>query len=221
VTRACVVVADRLRIIRSGVRSLLEREAGFDVVEAASLDELLAAVAASPPDIVLVDLDLPPTGGTEAVRELSRGCAAHIVVWGLDDSPAVVLGAMGAGADGYLHKRIPPEGLVRALRGALDGQAPLSRDLVPAVIGAWHGAAERAKALERTVTLSAREHDVLDLIAHGARNREIADSLAISEFTVKRHVQNILRKLELPSRSAAAGLYSTAFALREVPAGAG
>ena len=127
---------------------------------------------------------------------------------------------MSAGAHGFLHKQISPAGLVRALRGALQGEAPLSRELVPVLIGALHGAAERADALARAGALSAREHEVLDLVARGARNREIAAALAISEFTVKRHVQNILQKLELPSRAAAAALYRTAFSAREAPAAA-
>ncbi len=218
--KASVLVADPLRLIRTGVRTLLAREAGFEVIEAASLAELLEATDRSCPDIALIDLKLPPGGGAEAVRELSRRCSAHIVVWGFDDSPDTVLEAMSAGAHGFLHKQISPAGLVRALRGALQGEAPLSRELVPVLIGALHGAAERADALARAGALSAREHEVLDLVARGARNREIAAALAISEFTVKRHVQNILQKLELPSRAAAAALYRTAFSAREAPAAA-
>ena len=85
------------------------------------------------------------------------------------------------------------------------------------MIDALHGLDERARAHERAAVLTSREREVLDLVAQGARNRQIAAALTISEFTVKRHMQNILQKLELPSRRAAATFYRTAFDQEEVP----
>ena len=126
-----------------------------------------------------------------------------------------MLSAVRAGAHGFLHKEISPEGLVRALRGVVQGEAPMSRDLASLMIDALHGLDERTRAQERAAGLSAREREVLDLVAQGARNKQIASSLVISEFTVKRHVQNILQKLELPSRRAAATFYGTAFGSQE------
>jgi len=122
-----------------------------------------------------------------------------------------VLSAVRSGAHGFLHKEISAEGLIRALRGAAQGEAPLSRDLASLMIDALHGLDARAQARDRATILSSREREVLDLVAQGARNKQIAASLVISEFTVKRHVQNILQKLELPSRGAAATFYGTAF----------
>jgi two-component system, NarL family, nitrate/nitrite response regulator NarL len=217
-----VLVADALRIVRTGVRTLLEREGDFEVLEAASIDELVATAEREAPDIILVAADLPPDGGVEAVRLLAAGRGQScIVAWGFRPSAEEALAALRAGAHGFLAKEISAAGLVRAMRAATRGQAPLARDLVSALISELHGAAVRANALERTAVLSAREREVLDLVARGARNREIAAALRISEFTVKRHIQNILEKLELRSRRDAAGLYRAALRPEEVPVAAG
>lgn len=206
-----VVVADPLRIFRTGVHKLLVREGDFEVAEAATLDELVGAAAENGPDVVLVDLDLPPKGGIEATRQVARRCSARVVVWGFSPTRQQVLAAARAGADGILRKEISAPGLVRALRGAVRGEAPVARDLATVLLEALHGVDERAEAIERAGYLSLREREVLVHLAAGSRNREIAEALAISEFTVKRHVQNILQKLELPSRRAAGALYYTAY----------
>lgn len=218
--RTRILVADPLRIFRSGVRNLLARESDFDVVEAGSLPELLDAVEHECPDVVLVDLDLPPFGGVAAVQRLARRCPAHLIVWSFEPSPETVFDAVRSGAHGFLHKEISPDGLVRALRGVVQGEAPLSRDLASLMIDALHGLDERTRARERMGVLSSREREVLEFVAQGHRNKQIAAALTISEFTAKRHVQNILQKLELPSRRAAAAYYTTAFGVGETPVAA-
>ena len=215
-TRTRILVADSLAIFRAGVRNLLARESDFEVVEAGTFEQVLALVEQDCPDIALIDLELPPFGGVDAVQRLARLCSSHTIVWSFEPSRETVLAAVRAGAHGYLHKEISPEGLVRALRGVVQGEAPLSRDLAWLMINALHGLDEQERARTRATVLSAREREVLDLIAQGARNKQIAASLVISEFTVKRHVQNILQKLDLPSRRAAATLYGTAFGSEEV-----
>jgi two-component system, NarL family, nitrate/nitrite response regulator NarL len=210
--RTRVLIADSLTIFRSGVRSLLLRESDFEVVEAGHLEEVKRAIADDPPDIALIDLELPPLGGVAAVAHLAERCTAHAVVWSFTPSRETVLAAVRAGASGYLHKEISPRGLVRSLRGVVHGEAPLSRDLATLMIDALHGLDERDRLRERAASLSERECEVLELVAQGARNKQVAEALVISEFTVKRHMQNILRKLELPSRRAAAVFYRAAFA---------
>jgi two-component system nitrate/nitrite response regulator NarL len=213
--RTRILVADPLRIFRSGVRNLLERESDFDVVEAGSLDDVLDLIAVDCPDIALLDLELPPVGGVAAVKRLARRCSTHMIVWSFEPTRETVLDAVRSGAHGFLHKEITPEGLVRALRGAVQGEAPLSRDLASLMIEALHGLDEKTQARERMSVLSAREREVLEFVAQGHRNKQIAKALTISEFTAKRHVQNILQKLELPSRRAAATFYITAFGVEE------
>ena len=213
--RTRILVADPLRIFRAGVRNLLAREHGFHVVEAGTLDDVLRAIEHDCPDVALIDLELPPLGGVAAVQRLAKRCSTYTIVWSFEPSRETVLAAVRAGAHGFLHKEISPEGLVRALRGAVQGEAPLSRDLASLMIDALHGLDERTRARDRAGVLSSREREVLDLVAQGARNKQIASALTISEFTVKRHVQNILQKLELPSRKAAATFYRTAFGPEE------
>ena len=205
-----VVLADDLETLRSGVRDILLRESDFQVSEARDLVELRAAVARYSPDIVLVDLDLPPSGGIAAVAEL-HGSETSSIVWSLGPNRATVLEAIRAGARGYLDKEISPQGLVRARRGVVRGEAALSRELVTLLIDALHGVEERDRVRDQAAVLSGREREVLALVSRGARNREIGEELHISEFTVKRHVQNILNKLEVPSRRSAAAVYRSAF----------
>jgi DNA-binding NarL/FixJ family response regulator len=215
VRRTRILVADSLPIFRAGVRNLLSRESDFEVLEAASLSEILDAVATDCPEIALIDLDLPPVGGITAVATLSE-CPTETIVWSFETNRETVLGAIRAGASGYLHKQISPKGLVQSLRGVVRGEAPLARDLATMMIGALHGLDERDRAREKAAMLSPREREVLAYVARGARNRQIAQALYISEFTVKRHMQNILHKLGLPSRRAAAEFYCSAFETEEL-----
>jgi two-component system nitrate/nitrite response regulator NarL len=205
-----VLVADQATIFRTGVRNLLRRESDFEVVEAATYEEVELRLEAGCPEIALIDANLPPNGGVEAVRALTECCATYLIVWSFDPTPESVLAAVRVGADGYLNKQISPAGLVRSLRGVAHGEAPLSRDLVRLMVDAIHGSELRDMSRERLAALSVREQEILEHVALGARNRQIADALTISEFTVKRHVQNILGKLEVGSRRAASDFYLAA-----------
>jgi DNA-binding NarL/FixJ family response regulator len=199
VKRTRVLVLDPLPLFRAGVRGHLTEESDFEVVEAGSVEEVRAL---EPPDIALVD-----SGLVDAVELLGD---AHVVVWSFEPEPHEVLAAILAGAHGYLHKEISSFGLVRALRALPLGEAPLSRDLAAAMIEALHGQEAHSQVQAQLAVLSAREREVLELVALGARNSSIAESLSISEFTVKRHVQNILAKLGVASRTAAGAIYSAA-----------
>ncbi len=215
--RTRILIADPVPIFRTGVRNLLLREADFEILEAANLADVEQHAAADPPDIALVDFDLPPRGGIAAAIRLAYGDATQTVVWSFTPTREAVFAAICSGASGYLHKEISPRGLVRALRGLIAGEAPLARDLAALMISGVHEMEQRAGARERVAVLSVREREVLALVATGARNKQIAMRLLISEFTVKRHVQNILQKLALPSRQAAAGFYRAAFGSDELP----
>lgn len=207
-TRTRVLIADQLPIFRAGVRDLLLAEDDFVVREAADRAEVLASIAEEDCDVVLVDLDLPPDGALAFLPELRPGPTRHAIVWSFLPSQASVLAAIRQGASGYLHKEIAAPGLLRTLRALAQGEAPLARDLAGAAIDAVRSSEWEN---EQASVLSVREREVLALVAKGARNREVAAELEISEFTVKRHVQNILHKLGLPSRIAAAAFYRAAF----------
>ena len=210
-TQTRVVVADPVTMFRTGVRGVLSREKDFAFIEASNLEELLDVAAHEYPDIALIDLDLPPDGGIAAIRRLAAVDSIESIMWSVAPARETVLDAIRAGASGYLDKELSPAGLVRSLRSLRSGEAALSRMLATRLIDALHGLEERERVLARADLLSHREREVLALVARGARNKEIAAALFISEFTVKRHVQNILEKLELPSRTAAAAFYRSVF----------
>ena len=212
-----VLVADPVALLRTGVRSALERAGGFAVDEAADEPSLLAAVEADPPELVLLDLHLPPAGGVAALAHFEPENGPRVIAWALDPDGDQVLAALSAGAIGFLTKDMTADAIVRGLHTALDGQAPIRRSLLTSVIVAFQKVERRDRYGERAVKLSARELEVLGLVALGTRNREIADQLGISEFTVKRHVQNILHKLNVPSREVAAHIYRSVFGAEGTP----
>lgn len=202
-----VLVADRSPIFRLAVSRLLS-EHGFSVAEAATTCDLIQAAAPeSGPALALVDLDLPPSGGLEAVSQLVLRGDVKAILWGNSVTAEDVLEAVRVGAAGFLRKEISSEGLVRALEGLARGEAPLGRELAQGLIDALQREAAPVGIAARTRTLSLREREVLEFLVTGAHNKQIGSVLEISEFTVKRHVQNILRKLDVPTRHAAATLY--------------
>jgi DNA-binding NarL/FixJ family response regulator len=211
-----ILVADGLTTLRAAVVSVLAREDDFEVVGAATAAEVGRVAELATLDVALLDLDLPPDGALPAIAAVqSASPHAEIVVWSSRPQADSVFAALRRGATGYLDKDIGAAALVRAIRAAAGGEALLSRDLVALVIEAVHESDRMSGRRDRTSVLSTRERQVLDHIARGARNRQIAGALAISEFTVKRHVQNILRKLELGSRHEAATVYLAAVGHRE------
>jgi DNA-binding NarL/FixJ family response regulator len=203
-----ILLADGLTVVRAAVGKVLSTEPDFEVLEAGTTAEVQELAAAEPFDIALVDLELPPAGALEAIESL-RG--ANVIVWSSQPERWTVFEAIRAGASGYLPKEIGPKALVRALRGAERGEAPLSRELTALMIDALHDVEQRQDVQAKAAVLSSREREVLAHIAAGAPNGQIASAMAISPFTVKRHVQNILQKLQLRSRAEAAAFYRAAF----------
>lgn len=213
-----LALADSFTLFRIGLRIVIDEAQDFAVSEAGSLEGLDALLStAPPPDLALVDLDLPPTGAADAVTLLRQNDVLPIV-WARRDrlSPNLVFGLVRAGAMGILPKEISPAGLLRALRGAIDGEAALGRDVALLLVSGLQSASATAGVARHRSTLSSRELEVLGLVADGGANKEIAERLGLSEFTVKRHIQNILRKLGARSRWEASASYLSQ--RREVPA---
>jgi DNA-binding NarL/FixJ family response regulator len=204
--RITLILADPRPMYRLGLRALLRDHDEFEIREAADLAELLEqAGRAQPPVTALIDLDLPPAGGAAAVAQV-RGSVASPVVWcsGSRLTPEVVYELVRCGAVGILRKEIPPRGVVRTLRAAGRGEASLPRDLVTELLRRIHSLNAPHEPRPPITTLSSREREVLALVADGHSNKTIARKLYISEFTAKRHVQNVLNKLALHSRQDAA-----------------
>jgi DNA-binding NarL/FixJ family response regulator len=207
------VIADPVEMFRTGVSALLSRESDFAVATVADLEGIARTTPC--PDIALIDANLPPRGGLAAVARLAETCGTHTILWSFKPDQDAVLSAIQAGASGYLHKETSPQGLVRALRGTARGEAPFARDLMTMLIEGVRRDEDREQAREQFSRLSTRERDVLALVVQGARNKEIASALYISEFTVKRHMQNILQKLDVDSRRAAVDFYHSAYGRAE------
>jgi DNA-binding NarL/FixJ family response regulator len=197
VTEIRVLIVDDHPVVRDGLRGVVDGEAGMVVVgEAGTGAEALARVASTGVDVVLMDLRMPEMGGVEAITELRRTApAVRVLVLTTFDTDRDVLPAIEAGATGYLLKDTPRAELVRAVRAAHRGEAVLS----PAVAGRLMGQV-RGPGPE---VLSARELEVLTLVAAGSTNREAAQKLFISEATVKTHLLHIYAKLEVRDRASA------------------
>ena len=214
-----VVVADADRVLRTAARTVLEASGDFLVSEAASSEELNALVGSTRPEIVLVDADLPPAGGVDALEQLSLRHSFRAVIWGFAPTPNDVLGAVRFNTYGYLEKTVSPAALVRSLRGVAGGEACLSRELTFDLIDELQRLGRREHSRRLAASLSSREWEVLELIARGYANKQIAAVLFISEFTVKRHVHNVLAKLGRSSRREAAAAFREARAAEEVLGG--
>lgn len=196
-----VLIVDDHPVVRDGLRGVLTAEPDLAVVgEAGDGAEALARLAATSPeepvDVVLMDLRMPVMGGVEAIKELRRnGSAPRVLVLTTFDTDRDVLPAIEAGATGYLLKDTPREELLRAVRAAHRGEAVLSPAVAGRLMGQVRSPAEEA--------LSARELEVLQLVAGGATNREAARKLFISEATIKTHLLHIYAKLDVRDRASA------------------
>ncbi|MEV6716172.1 response regulator transcription factor [Lentzea sp. NPDC051208] len=189
-----LVIVDDHPVVRDGLRGMLST-GDFEVVgEAASGDEAVAVVTAVSPDVVLMDLRMPGSDGVSAIERL-RDHPCRVLVLTTYDTDRDVLPAIKAGATGYLLKDTPRDELQRAIRAAHAGEAVLSPAVATRLLGQV-----REPALE---PLSARELDVLALVAKGSTNRAVAAALFISEATVKTHLLHVYAKLGVSDRAAA------------------
>jgi len=204
-TSVRVVLADDHPMFRYGLRAALEAAPEIDVVgEAATGRELLAVVADTGPDVVLTDLAMPDLDGAAATRQL---LADHpglaVLVLTMHDDDESVFAALRAGAQGYLLKGANGAEVVRAVLAVAGGDAVYGRGVARRIVGFYSGAQDDYTA-HAFPDLTAREREVLELLASGARNHEIARRLGLSDKTVRNHVSAVLLKLGVPDRTAAA-----------------
>jgi DNA-binding NarL/FixJ family response regulator len=190
-----IVVADDHPVVREGLAAILRRQPDMEVVgEAANGREALALCLSHQPDLVLMDLRMPVMDGVTATEAIQRGSPhTRVIVLTTYDSDEEIYQALRAGARGYLLKDVAREELLEALRGVHAG----GRRIPPPVAARL---ADRVASPDLTV----REKDVLALIVKGKSNKEIGRTLAITEGTVKGHVNNILGKLGVSGRTEAA-----------------
>jgi NarL family two-component system response regulator LiaR len=197
-----VLIADDHRVVRDGLRYLLDQEPDIDVVgQAGDGRQALRAAAATGPDVVLLDLYMPELDGHGVLSGLlgTPHAPAVVVLTSATDDENLVR-ALQAGATSYLLKTATAEQVIAAVRDAAAGTASLSPELVTRLTQALH----RSPAPDPLAPLSRRERQVLQLIARGLSNRQIAQELGIGEQTVKTHVSGVLTKLNLEDRVQAA-----------------
>ncbi|WP_031466480.1 response regulator [Sciscionella sediminilitoris] len=196
-TAITLLIADDHPVVRDGLSSMFDRDPGFTVLgQAADGAEAVRLASTLRPDVVLMDLRMPGTDGITAITELARArVPARVLVLTTYDTDNDVLPAIEAGATGYLLKDAPREELLRAVRAAAAGESVLSPSVAARLMN-------RVRAPE-TGPLSAREREVLGLIAQGNTNREAAARLFITEATIKTHLLNIYAKLGVGDRAAA------------------
>jgi DNA-binding NarL/FixJ family response regulator len=204
-----ILLADDHALFRGGIAGILRQQDGMEVVgEASNGHQALEMARSLMPDLILMDISMPVMDGLEATRCIKSELPyVRIIMLTASDEDRNLFEAIKSGAQGYLLKSIAPDALIGTLRGVSHGEAPVSRVMAGRLLDEF---ARRARAPAQVEELTAREREVLEFVALGKSNKEIAAGLSIAENTVKNHLKNILEKLHLQNRVQAA-----TYALRE------
>jgi DNA-binding NarL/FixJ family response regulator len=205
-----LVIVDDHPLFRAAISQMLGEWPDLVVVgEASDGREAVKLCQRLQPDLVLMDLRMPEMNGFEATREIKRESPSTVVLaLTAFGEPESLLEALEAGASGYVLKDSSPQRIVGAIRRVLDGESPLNQEvameLLRHMIEERYQKEESAPKPSLPIPLSLREVEVLELLARGQSNRQIADNLSISTSTVKNHVHHIIKKLGVPDRVQAA-----------------
>lgn len=206
-----ILIADDHALLRQGIKNVLELENDLVVIgEAADGDEAIVKAAELAPDILLLDINMPRNNGLEVTRRLRPTYPnIKVIILTIHDDENYVIEVIKAGAAGYLLKDVEPGMLVKAIRTVYEGESFIYPTLAKKLLGEMNRQEERkheaAKMLERRreERLTYREIEVLSLICQGMSNQSIAQKLYLSEKTVKNHLTNIFRKINVTDRTQA------------------
>lgn len=208
--RTRVLLVDDHALFREGLAGIIAAQPDMEVVgEARDGLEAVVKAQALRPDLVLMDVQMPGMGGLDATRQIKQALPeTTIVMLTVRDDDDKLFTALKNGAQGYLLKDIRAADLLAMMRGALAGNAALSPRLAGLVLAEFRRLSQQAPLEEQgeEFMLSRREREVLELAARGASDKEIAEALVVSLYTVKSHMRNILSKLQVSSRQEAARL---------------
>lgn len=205
-----IIIADDHALLRQGIKNVLAFEPDFAVIgEAADGEEAISSVECLQPDILLLDVNMPHKNGMEVTRHFKAvKSAVKVIILTINDDESYVLEVIKAGAAGYLLKDIEPSMLVNAIRLVYEGQSfiypTLAKQLFGQLARQEEGRPEPpVKVKRREELLTYREVEVLQLIGQGLNNQEVAQRLFLSEKTVKNHLTNIFRKINVVDRTQA------------------
>jgi two-component system response regulator NreC len=198
-----LLLVDDHTVIRSGLRMLLDNEDDVEIIaEAGTAKEALEKAVEHQPDVVVMDIGLPDSSGIEVAAKIKEQLPkVAIVALTIHEDEEYFFKMLEAGASGYVPKRAAPEELLKAIRIAASGQVYLYPTLADLLVKDYLSQDEEERATRNMDGLTPREQEVLTHLAEGLNNPEIGDLLAISPKTVARHRENIMRKLNLHSRT--------------------
>lgn len=197
-----VLLVDDHTLFRSGIKSLLQRNDDFEVIgEAGDGLDGIKRVRSLKPDVALIDLHMPGVSGLEAVKVIAEEMPeVNVLMLTVSEDAQDLMDALRAGASGYLLKNIETDTLIDAIRRAAQGESVISQQMTAKLVQGVRSQPKVAPAQLERERFSPRERDILNALAHGDSNKEIARTLDLAESTVKIHVQNIFKKLNMTSR---------------------
>jgi len=203
-----VAIVEDNASVREGLAGILNGSPGFNCVCACgSAEEALRQLPASPPEVVLMDINLPRRSGIDCVRQL-RGQMplVQVIMLTIEEDSDRVFESLAAGATGYLVKNVPPATILAAIQEVHRGGAPMSSQIARMLVQSFHKTRSVTPARE---ALTGREEEILQLVARGYRSKEVAEALKITTQTVETHLRNIYDKLHVRSRAGAVARFLT------------
>jgi DNA-binding NarL/FixJ family response regulator len=196
-----IAIVEDDREIRNMLEETISSEKGFQCESVfENAEDALKKIPLRKPDVILMDINLPGMNGIECVRRLMELCPGiQVMMCTVYEEDEKIFNALLAGATGYIVKKTSPEKLVAAIRELHEGGSPMSASIARRVVSMM--LAPKPVMTQETSALTAREKELLHLLSHGYRYKEIAEKLSISIETVRRHTQSIYRKLHVQSRT--------------------
>ena len=201
-----ILIADDHSMVRQGIKQILELEEDFTVIaQAKDGEEAIRMANRFNPDVILMDINMPGINGLQAIRELKKGNEDFkILVLTIHDDREYLFKTLQTGAEGYVLKDAEPAVLMEAIRNIHRGESYIQPNMTKELVREFNRVTLYEKKPQNENRLTAREIEVLELIAEGLINKEIARQLYISEKTVKNHVSNIFKKINVSDRTQAA-----------------